>query len=122
MFFNKSKTATKHKWNPNQVEYLNPYLLYEPNSAPRAFTADRELQFHISVPSRKIVQNVKFLSVNQNSYSILKLNPTRQHESSGMLDFQNRVTDTKLLKFYTNQDERVYLEKCDFQRKLVCQI
>ena len=69
----------------------------------------------------KIVQNIKFSSVNQNSDLNSKLNSTRQHESKGVLDFQNRAPGIKLLKFHTNQDNRVYLEKRDFQQKLVCQ-
>ena len=62
-----------------------------------------------------------FLPINQNSDSTLKLNPTRQHESMGMLGFQNRAPDTKLLKFHINQDNRAYLEKHDFQWKLIYQ-
>ena len=62
----------------------------------------------------KIVQNIKFSSVDQTSDLILKFDSTRQHESRGMLSFQNRTPDTKLLKFYANWDEKAYLEKCDF--------
>ena len=69
----------------------------------------------------KIVQNVKFLSVSQNSNLISKLDYTCQHESKFMLSFQNRAPDNKLLKFYTNQDNRAYLEKHDFEWKLICQ-
>ena len=103
MFFNKSKTITKQQRNPNKVEYLNPYLLYGPNSALCAFPAALELQFHISVPRSKIIQNVKFLSVYQTSDLISKLDFTRQHESRGMLGFQNRAPDTKLLKFHAKE-------------------
>ena len=39
-----------------------------------------------------------------------------------MLGFQNRTLDNKLMKFYVNRDNRAYLEKCSFQRKLVLQI
>ena len=39
-----------------------------------------------------------------------------------MLDFQNKALDSKLLKFHANRDNQAYLEKCDFQRKLVYQI
>ena len=38
-----------------------------------------------------------------------------------MLGFQKRALDIKLLKFHTNQDNNTYLEKCDFQEKLVYQ-
>ena len=37
-----------------------------------------------------------------------------------MLGFQNRVTDTKLLKFHVNRENSAYLEKYYFQQKLVC--
>ena len=63
----------------------------------------------------KIVQNVNFLPVSQNSNLSLKLNPTRQHESKGMLGYQNRASDIKLLKFHANQDNNAYLEKQNFQ-------
>ena len=33
-----------------------------------------------------------------------------------MLDFQNRVSNIKLLKFYANRDNSTYLKKCDFKR------
>ena len=61
-----------------------------------------------------MVQNINFLSVGQNRYLSLKLNPTRQQESSGMLDFENRSLDVKILKFHTNWDNSAYLEKRDF--------
>ena len=48
-------------------------------------TVALELQFHIFDPRGKIVQNVKFLSVNQTCGLISKLNPTHQHESKDML-------------------------------------
>ena len=87
MFFNKSKTITKQQRNPTEVEYLNYYLLYESNSALRAFTATFELQLHISIPRGKIIQNIEFSSLCQNSYLISKLYSTRQHESRGILGF-----------------------------------
>ena len=37
-----------------------------------------------------------------------------KHESSGMLGFQNRAPDTKLMKIHTSRDAWAYLEKCDF--------
>ena len=56
------------KW-PSQTgpKYLNSYLLYESNSALRAFTAGSELIFQTSDPRGKIVENVNFLSVSQNN-------------------------------------------------------
>ena len=51
----------------------------------------------------KIVQNVKFLHVSQNSDSTLKLNHTHQHESKDMLSFQNKALDINLLKFHVNR-------------------
>ena len=70
----------------------------------------------------KIVQNIKFLSVNQNSNLITNLDPNCQHEFRGMLAFQNRILDSELLKFHANRDKRAYLKKCDFQQKLIFQI
>ena len=93
---------------------MNSYILYEPNNALHAFTAAPMLQFQIFDPRGKIVQNIKFLSVNQNNDLISKLNPTRQQESRGMLDFENRAPDIKLLKIYTNRDNRTYFKKYDF--------
>ena len=39
-----------------------------------------------------------------------------------MLSFQNRASDIKLLKFYVNQYNKAYLEKHNFQWKLIYQI
>ena len=39
-----------------------------------------------------------------------------------MLGFQNKAPDIKILKFHVNQDNSAYLEKYDFQWKLVCQL
>ena len=77
-------------------------MLYSLKNALRTITTAPELQFHISESREKIVQNVKFSSINQTSDLISKLNPTRQQESRGMLGFQNRAPDTKLLNFHTN--------------------
>ena len=93
---------------------MNSYLLFEPNNALHAFTTALELQFQIFVSMGKIDQNVKFLSVHQNSDLISKLDCNRQHESRGMFSFQSRALDTKLLKFHVNRDERAYLDKRDF--------
>ena len=105
-----------------KVEYLNFYLLYEPNRLLCAFTTTHELQFHIFDSRDKIVQNIKFLPISQNSDLISKLDLNNQHESRGMLSFQNRVPDIKLLKFHVNRDNQTYLKKCNFLRKLICQI
>ena len=51
---------------------MSSYLLYEPNYALHVFTAISELQFHISDPRGKIVQNFNFLLLSQNS--VLHLN------------------------------------------------
>ena len=98
---------------------MNSYLLHRPNRTHHAITATLELQFHISDLIGKIIKNVKFLSVSQNIDLTSKLDPTRQHESRGMLGFQNRALDIKLLKFHVNQDNQGYLEKRNFQQKLV---
>ena len=88
---------------------MNFYLLYEPNNVLHAFIVASELQFQIFDSMNKIVQNVKFSPVSQISDSTLKLYSTCQHESRGMLGFKNRALDIKLLKFYTNRDNRAYL-------------
>ena len=74
-----------------------------------------------SNPMGKIVQNVNYLSISQNSNLSWKLNHTHQHEFRSMLGFKNRVSNLKLLKFHANRDNSAYLEKYDVQRKLVCQ-
>ena len=40
-----------------------------------------------------MVQNVKFLSVGENKDLSLNLNSTHQHDSRGMLGFQNKASD-----------------------------
>ena len=94
------------------------YLLYEPKHTLRAFTATCKLKIQNFDPMGKMVQNVNFSSVGQNGDLSLKLNPTHQHEFRGILDFQNRVLNVKILKFNSNWDNSAYLEKYDFQRKL----
>ena len=91
------------------------YLLYEPNHAFHAFTTTPELQYQISDPKGKIIRNVNFFSVCQNSDLSLKLNPTRQQQSRGMLNFKNRASVIKILKFYINRDNNACLEKHNFQ-------
>ena len=105
---------TKEQRNPNKVQYLNLYLLYGPNNALFVYTATFEVQIHISIPRGKIVQNIKFSFVSQTSDLISKVDSTRQHESKGMLGFQNRAPDTKLLKFHADREEIAYPKKCDF--------
>ena len=61
-----------------------------------------------------MVQNVNFPPVGQNNDLCLKSNSTRQHESNGMLGFQNRALDIKILKFHTNRDNSVYLKNVIF--------
>ena len=60
--------------------------------------------------------------VSQNSDLISKLDPTHQHESRDMLDFQNKALYSKLLKFHANQNNQTNLKKHDFQWKLICQM
>ena len=81
MFFYKIKTLWKQYWNLHQVEYLKSYFLYELNHTLHIFTGASELKFQNSDPMSKIVQNVSFLPVGQNSDLSLKLNPTHQHKS-----------------------------------------
>ena len=62
---------------------MNFYLLYEPNNALCVFTIAYKLQFQISIPRGKIVQNVKFSPVNQNSdfkFKIIFYSSTRVQE------------------------------------------
>ena len=77
-------------------------------------TTTSEVKFYIFDPKGKIVQNIKFLFVSQNSDLTLNLNPNHQHDSKSMLGFQNKEPDTKLLKFYANQGNQAYIEKHNF--------
>ena len=101
---------------------MNSYLLYEPNSALRAFTITPELSFLIFDPRGKIVQNIKFSSVGQNSDLISKLDPTHQHESRGCSVSKTRPKISSFWKFTQIKTIGAYLEKCYFQRKLIFQI
>ena len=65
----------------------------------------------------KIIQNINFSPVSQNSDLSSKLNPTRQHELKSMLNFQNKAPDIKILKIHINRDNIAYLKKLDFQQK-----
>ena len=98
---------------------MNYYLLYGANKALCAFTATRELKFYIFDLRGKIVQNTKILPVSQDYDLSSKLNPTRQYKSKGMLGFQNKALNMKLLKFHVNREKWAYREKYDFQRKLI---
>ena len=69
------------------MEYLSFYLLYEPNYVLCVFTNDPKLQFHISDLMGKIVQNINFSSVSQNSDLSSNLNPTPQYKARGTLYF-----------------------------------
>ena len=75
------------------MKYFGSHLLYERNCAFRALTAIPELKFQSSYPMGKIIQNVNFSLVSQNSDSSSKLNFNRQHESKDILSFQNRALD-----------------------------
>ena len=61
------------------MEYLSSYVLYDLNYVFCAFTTASELKFQNYDPRGKIIQNVNFLPVGQNSDLSLKLKPTRQH-------------------------------------------
>ena len=75
------------------------------------FTASLEIKFHSSDPRGKNHPKYQFFARQQNNDLSLKLNPTRQHESRGILSFQNRVPDIKILKFHANQDNSPYLKE-----------
>ena len=68
---------------------MSSYILCKHNHALRMLTDASTLQFYIFDLKDKIIQNIKFLSVNQNSDLSSKLNYTHQHESGGI----------KILKF-----------------------
>ena len=95
------------------------YLLYGLNNGLHTFITALELYSIFSTLGAKLSKISNFHSSVWTSDSISKLNPTCQHESKGMLGFQNRALDTKLLQFHVNRDEWAYLEKHDFQRKFV---
>ena len=69
----------------------------------------------------KMVQNLNFLLVSKNSDLSLNVNSTHQHKSMNMLDFQNKISSVKILKFHTTRYNSAYLAKRDFQRKIVFQ-
>ena len=66
-----------------------------------------------------MIQNVNFLPVGQNKDLSLKLNLACQHKSRDMLSFQNRAPYVKILKFCANRGNSAYLEKRNFQQKLI---
>ena len=92
---------------------MDSYLLYKPNHALRDFTVASELQFHISNLRGKTIQNVNFVPVSQNN-DLSLINANRQHESNGMLGFQNKAPYIMLMKFYANQDNNVTSENVIF--------
>ena len=96
---------------------MNFYLLYEPNHALCVSTTAPKLQFYISNPRGKIIQNINFSSVSQNNDLSSKLDLIHQHESRGILDFQNRAPDIKILKVHANWDNSAYFEKHNFEQK-----
>ena len=86
---------------------MSSYLSQESNSALCMHTTTIELQIGFSKPRGKIVQNLKFSPVSQNSDLSSKLESTRQNESRGMLGFQNRALEAYKLKLHTKQCKRV---------------
>ena len=99
---------------------MSSYLLYKLNHALCVFATALDLQLHISDWGQNHLK-CQFSSISQSNGLSSNLNPNCQHESIGMIGFQNRVSDLKLLEFYTNRDNSIYLRKCDFQRKSICQ-
>ena len=95
---------------------MNSYLLYKPNGTLRAFTTASELQLQTSDPRDKIIQNVKILPINQNNDLSSQLNHTRQHKSKGMLSFQNKALDIKLLKITQIETIRLTSKNMIFNR------
>ena len=90
---------------------MNLYLPHESNSALYAFTAAPNLKFAISNPKGKIVQKVKFLSVNRNSDLIPKLYSTHQDELGDVLSFQNRALEAYIPRGHAKRCKKAYLEK-----------
>ena len=99
-------------WVPSSYTNLNMLFVH----SPLLPSSNSKISF-----TDKMVQNVNFLSINQNSNLSLKLNPLYQHKFMCMPGFQNRASATKILKFHTNRDNSAYLGKCNFQKKLVYQ-
>ena len=114
-FFCKIKYLSKHHWNSltSWVFVFLPLKWAQPYSP--AFTATLELHFHIFKPKGKIVQNVNFSPVSQKNDLSLKLNPTRQNKSRGMLGFQNRALEYPVIEIYANRDNNTYIKKHNFQ-------
>ena len=78
------------------------------------FTTAPELQFHISDPRCKIVQNVKFFFRQSKQWFKLKLKPYLSTQVQGYTQFPKQSLDFKLLQFLVNSDNNAYLEKHDF--------
>ena len=79
---------------------VNEFLLYyELNDAFRAVITAPKLQIVNLNPRGKVVQNVKFLSITQNSNLSLKLDSTLR----GMLGFQNRAPEAYKPKFHVER-------------------
>ena len=89
-----------------QLVYLGKHVQNRPSS--------------LKIVSCKMCQSTK-LSFK---FTFIKFQLFRKYfkNTKGVLIFQNRISNIKLLKFHTNRDNMTYLEKCDFQRKLICQI
>ena len=82
---------------------MSSYLSHKFNSAFCAPTAAPELQIRISILRGKIVQNMKFSLVSQNSYLNSKLDSTCQNKSGHMFSFQNRVPKAFKLKLHAKR-------------------
>ena len=73
-------------------------LLYESKNSLHKLTTTPELQVRIFNPKSKIVQNVKFSFVSQNSDLSSKSDSACQNESGCMLNFQNRALEANKSK------------------------
>ena len=91
--------------------------LIMPSVGPQLLLSSNSKILTVSVNGTKC----QFLLDGQNSDLNLKLYSTCRQESRSIFGFQNRASDVKILKFNVNGDNSAYLEKRDFQRKLVCQ-
>ena len=93
---------------------MSSYLSHHSKSALRALTASSKLQIRISNPGGKILQNINFLPISQNSYLNIKWDSTCQNKSGGMLGFQNRSQKANQSKLHAKQCNRMLSWKMHF--------
>ena len=97
---------------------MSSYLLHESNNALCALTVAPELRIIIFNPRGKIIQNVKFSLVSQNSGLSSKLDSNHQNESGEYLIF--KIEPQKYINQNCTQNNitRVTLENAFFNHSL----